>query len=291
VYPPSSPPATHALRPSEHAHARARADTDAVTRAIAVDWSGARAYAERRIWLCEVRASGVARLENGRTREAVVALLRDEARRDPRLVVGLDFAFSFPEWFVCAHGGDAPAVWRAAREMGEAWLAAHAPPFWGRQHRARRDPSLEQLRETERAVGAMTHVRPKSVFQVAGAGSVGTGSIRGMPLLLALRDAGFVIWPFDDPRDGAPTVVEIWPRLCYGEPVTKARADDRAAWLDRHAPDLAPAHRADAERSDDAFDALASALALWAARDTLGALPPARDDRERREGRIWAPPT
>jgi hypothetical protein len=270
------------VRPPELPHA--------ITRAIAVDWSGALRYAERRIWLCAVDATGVARLENGRSREAVVAHLGDEAQRDPRLVVGLDFAFSFPEWFVRAHGGDAPSVWRAARGLGEEWLAAHAPPFWGRQHRARRDASLEHFRETERAVGATTHVRPKSVFQVAGAGSVGTGSIRGMPLLLALREAGFVIWPFDDPRTGAPTVVEIWPRLCYGEAVTKARPDARAAWLDRHARDLAPEHRAAAERSDDAFDALASALALWAARDTLAALPPARDDRERREGRIWAPP-
>ncbi|MGZ8469524.1 MAG: hypothetical protein ACXW61_08490 [Gemmatirosa sp.] len=270
------------MRPPEHAHA--------ITRAIAVDWSGARQYAERRIWLCEVTTSGVTRLEDGRSREALVAHLCDEAQRDPRLVVGLDFAFSFPDWFVQAHGGDAPSAWRAARGMGEAWLAAHAPPFWGRQHRARRDASLEHFRETERVVGALTHVRPKSVFQVAGAGSVGTGSIRGMPFLLALRDAGFVVWPFDDPRPGAPLALEIWPRLCYGEPVAKARVEARAAWLAQHAPDLAPAHRAAAERSDDAFDALASALALWAARDTLAALPPARDARERREGRIWTPP-
>lgn len=262
----------------------------AVARAIAVDWSGAMQGAERRIWLCEVDAEGVARLEDGRSREALVAHLCDEAAREPRLVVGLDFAFSFPEWFVLAHGGDAPSVWRAARGLGEEWLAAHAAPFWGRQHRARRDAALEHFRETERAVGALTGIRPKSVFQVAGAGSVGTGSIRGMPFLLTLREAGFAVWPFDAPRAGEPLALEIWPRLCYAQPVVKARADARAAWLARHAPGLAPAHRAAAERSDDAFDALASALALWRARDTLAALPPARDARERREGRIWAPP-
>ena len=262
----------------------------AVARAIAVDWSGAVKGAEQRIWLCEVDATGVVRLEDGRSREALVAHLCDEAEREPRLVVGLDFAFSFPDWFVRQHGDDAPAVWRAARGRGEEWLAAHAAPFWGRQHRARRDPSLEHFRETERAVGALTGIRPKSVFQVAGAGSVGTGSIRGMPLLLTLRDAGFAVWPFDAPRGGEPLLLEIWPRLCYVQPVVKSNADARAAWLARHVPDLAPAHRAAATRSDDAFDALASALALWYARDTLPALPPARDDRERREGRIWVPP-
>ena len=139
-------------------------------------------------------------------------------------------------------------------------------------------------------MGSLTGIRPKSVFQVAGAGSVGTGSIRGMPFLRTLREAGFAVWPFDAPRGGEPLLLEIWPRLCYVEPLVKSSADGRAAWLARHAPSLAPAHRTAAERSDDAFDALASALALWQARDTLALLPPARDEREQLEGRIWVPP-
>ena len=71
----------------------------------------------------------------------------------------------------------------------------------------------------------------------------------------------------------------------------KARATARAHWLARHAPDLSPAHRAAAEGSDDAFDALAAGLAMWAAHDALAALPPARDAQEALEGRIWEPPS
>jgi hypothetical protein len=273
----------------ERSHPPSPAPAPAPTRVIAVDWSGALAGSERKIWLCEVSAHGVARLEDGRSRDALVAHVCDEALRDARLVAGFDFAFSFPAWFVETQGGDAAALWRAARGLGEEWLAAHAPPFWGRAGGARRDPALEHFRRTEGEVGARVGIRPKSTFQVAGAGSVGTGSIRGMPYLLALRDAGFAVWPFDPARADAPLAIEIWPRLCYGGPLVKAREAARRDWLARHAPDLSPVHRAAAERSDDAFDALAAGLAMWAARATFATLPPARDARELREGRIWEP--
>src|SRR5205085_2351508 len=52
--------------------------------------------------------------------------------------------------------------------------------------------------------------RPKSVFQLVGAGQVGTGSLRGIPFLPRLRER-FAIWPFDEPR--LPLVVEVYPRL------------------------------------------------------------------------------
>ena len=257
---------------------------------LAVDWSGALAGSERKIWLCEVDAQGVARLEDGRSRDALMAHVCDEGARDPRLVAGFDFAFSFPVWFVQAHGGEAAAVWQTARGLGEEWLAAHVGPFWGRVGRARRDPAREQFRRTERAVAARAGSQPSSVFKLVGAGQVGPGSVRGMPYLLALRDAGFAIWPFDPVRADAPLAIEIWPRLCYGEPVRKSRPEARAAWLARHAPDLSAAHRAAAERSDDAFDALAAGLAMWEARGTFATLPPARDAQDALEGRIWEPP-
>ena len=260
------------------------------TRVLAVDWSGARVHAERKIWLCEVDARGVQRLESGRTREALVDHVCTEGARDPRLVVGFDFAFAFPAWFGRTVGRDAPTLWRAARDDGETWLLARVPPFWGRKGGARRDGALDGFRRTEREVAAQTGLRPLSSFQVGGAGSVGTGSVRGMPHLLTLREAGFAIWPFDTPVAGTPTAIEIWPRLTYGEPVVKARAEARAAWVARHAPTLAPPMRRAAEASDDAFDALAAGLAMWAARASLAALPSARDDLDRLEGRIWGPP-
>src|SRR4051812_28448983 len=45
-------------------------------------------------------AATIARLECGRSRDEIVAHLIECAQREPRLVVGLDFAFSFPRWFL-----------------------------------------------------------------------------------------------------------------------------------------------------------------------------------------------
>ena len=76
-----------------------------MTRAIAVDWSGARTGERRAIWLAEAVDGRLVRLEDGRTREEVVAHLLEEAARDPDLVAGLDFPFSLPEWFLRERGG------------------------------------------------------------------------------------------------------------------------------------------------------------------------------------------
>ena len=247
------------------------------------------AGAERKIWLCEVADGSVVRLEAGRTREALVDEVVLTARAHPRLVAGFDFAFSFPGWFFGERGlTDARALWVLAAREGEAWLRADAPPFWGA--RGTRPPAVPaRTRRTEDDAGRRAGMLPSSVFKLVGAGQVGRGSVRGMAALSALAEAGFAVWPFDTPRPGRPVAIEIWPRLLYAEPVVKSRREARAAYLDRHAPWLVPAVRADAERSDDAFDALTAALAMWEHRRDLAALPPPRDDVERLEGCIWAP--
>ncbi|HYM16413.1 MAG TPA: hypothetical protein VEZ14_12730 [Dehalococcoidia bacterium] len=256
-------------------------------RAIAVDWSGAATRAARKIWLAEVCDGAVTRLETGRDRHALCDHLIDEARRDPAFVVGLDFAFSFPAWFARGHGAaTAAGVWRLARDRGEAWLRACEPPFWGRAARPRPDhPRRPQLRRTDEEFPAVNGVRPKPVFQIGGAGSVGAGSVRGMPVVLRLHEAGFSVWPFDPP--GWPRVIEIYPRALTG-PVRKTDPAARRARLARY-PRLAPIVRETAARSDDAFDALVSALEMWRHRAALSSLPPARDARERIEGAIWRP--
>lgn len=270
--------------------AGARGDrAGAPERVLAVDWSGAVAGAERKIWLCEVAGGAVARLEAGRTREALVGEVVRAARADPALVVGLDFAFSLPAWFFAERGlADARALWALAAREGEAWLRAECPPFWG-PGGTRRPALPAHTRRTEDEAAAASGRRPSSVFKLVGADQVGRGSVRGMAALAAFADAGFAVWPFEAPVPGRPLAVEIWPRLLYAEPVVKSRRDARAAYLDRHAPTLAAGARADAEASDDAFDALTAALAMWACRDDLAALPPARDEVERVEGRIWSP--
>ncbi len=269
----------------------------AAPRVVAVDWSGARgAGAARKIWLAEVAGGRVVRLAGGRPREAVAddlgACVRESAAAGAPLAVGLDFAFSFPAWYLDELGApDGPALWERAARDGDRWLSCAAPPFWGRNG-TRRPPALDArpaLRATEREVAAATGRRPSSAFKLVGPDQVGAASVRGMPALLALREAGAAVWPFDDPAPGRPVVVEVWPRAAYAEPVVKARAADRAAYLARRAPALADDVRAAAEGSDDAFDAVATALAMWDDRAALAALPPARTAGERREGRIWWP--
>lgn len=224
-------------------------------RAIAIDWSGAKTGASRRIWLAEAEAGAVTRLEGPISREHVIDLLC--ALPDEPVVAGVDFAFSFPAWFLDRLGIPAAgAPWEVVAAEGEQWLTTCPPPFWGRPGRRRGDE--EQFRACERAA-PVAGISPKSVFQIGGAGACGTGSLRGMPYLPRLREAGWAIWPWDEP--GSRILVEIWPRTMTG-PVVKSDLEQRRAWLDRHAPRMDDRARALAEAGEDAFDAVASALAL-----------------------------
>jgi hypothetical protein len=168
------------------------------------------------------------------------------------------------------------------RNDAEALLKACEPPFWGRPG-TRAQALGPGLRETEAGAPAT----PKSVFQIGGAGAVGTGSLRGMPHLADLADAGFAIWPFDDPR--APMAVEIYPRALTG-PVLKSRHRARREYLARRFPDQDAVMRERAAGSEDAFDAAVSALVMARHREELAALPPVPPgSRLRLEGAIWTP--
>jgi hypothetical protein len=220
-----------------------------VPRILAVDWSGARTREGGAIWLAEAVDGRLVRLEGGRGREQLVAHLLEEASRDAELVVGLDFAFSLPEWFLRTRGiDDVSNAWDLVSCEAETWLRDPRPPFW----RKRRPPGQVAFRRTELECGGA----PKSVFQLVGAGQVGTGSLRGMPFLPRLRER-FSIWPFDEPR--LPLLVEIYPRL--------HRSED-GGYPNEHARDAA-----------------ASALAMSRWRGDWRRLP--RDPRYALEGRIW----
>jgi hypothetical protein len=241
--------------------------------------------AERRIWLAEAVSAGqLARLETGRTREDLAATLLAERGR---VIIGLDFAFSVPAWFLDRLGlRDARSLWACVAEHGEAWLAACEAPFWGRRARPRLHAADLGLRRTERAVPPQHGIRPKSVFQLGGAGAVGTGSLRGMPLLHRLQSAGASIWPYDAP--GWPLVVEIYPRLLTG-PVSKSNALARERYVRSRFPGLDEVQVRSISSSDDAFDAAVSALVMYQHRDDLASLPAETDPLVRREGRIWHP--
>jgi hypothetical protein len=259
-----------------------------VTRVVAVDWSGRASGERRHLWVAEVADGRPAGLAPA-SRQEVAALLLDRAEADPRLVVGLDFAFSFPLWFLDAQGAAGPAELWADQGRLERWLDDCPAPFWGRPG-VRRPGGVEQLRVTERAAGRLVAPAgrpPKSVFQIGGAGAVGTGSLRGMPLLHLLRRTGFSLWPFDAPA--LPMVVEVWPRLHYGGPLVKSAAAAR----DRLARSRLPGvWRAAAAASEDAFDAAVTAWDLWDRRAELGSAGAgaAADPVVSREGWIWGVP-
>jgi hypothetical protein len=236
--------------------------------------------------LAEVVDGVLVRLEGGRSRDQIAEHLIAQVEHDAHQVIGLDFAFSLPAWYLDELGvTTGRELWDLACDRAEAWLSACAPPFWGRG--GRRRPHLpSHFRCTEMVVPPVGKIRPKSIFQVGGSGSVGTGSLRGMRLLLRLHRAGFSIWPFDPPR--WPRVVEIYPRLLTG-PVRKSNEADRIRYLDDHYPRLHADHRAYAASSDDAFDAAVSALVMAQYADDLSSLPALTDPQLVREGVIWHP--
>lgn len=256
-------------------------------RIIAIDWSGRASREHRTIWIAEANETGLTFLENGRARAGVVDWLIDEMKRGQPMVVGLDFAFSLPVEYLRTNGhATAPGLWaRLAAGHAEDLLRRCEPPFWGRPGKRRAVNGCE-FRRTEEQIAAVDGIRPKSVFQIGGAGAVGTGSLRGMPALHRLREAGFAVWPFMPAAEF--TVVEIYPRILTG-PVRKSNADERATYLERRWPAMPAKLRTAAASSEDAFDAAVAALVMWAHRGELAALPTAPSATEALEGMIWAP--
>ncbi len=285
----------------------------APTTIIAIDWSGRVDTAgQRRHIVAAVWREGRVRVESGRTRDEIADWLIALAKKDPALVVGFDFCFSFPAWFLQEVGArDAPDFWRIVTERGEQWLSRESEDrrFWGKPHKRPAEFSGEQLHrmlratdidckliahipEEERAL-RVKGITPKSVFQIGGSGSVGTASLRGMPMLLRLREAGFHVWPFDVPVAGQPLVVEMYSRLNTG-PVHKSNPAARAAYLKRKRAED-PAYAAlsshaisKAKAGEDAFDALISTMVMAAHRDSFYSIPKPRDPKYRLEGWTWA---
>src|SRR5271154_2299696 len=226
-------------------------------RGVGVDWSGDQGPGQRRkIWAgVWTAATGKVALESGRTRVELMEWLVELARETPRMVVGFDFSFSYPAWFLRELGiGSAPEFWRLVADgQGERWLQKDCDDvrFWGRAGSRRHgkkpaefcgEHAHRMLRRAETAlkvraemtdplqIARIAGIAPKSVFQIGGAGSVGTASLRGMPGLLRLREAGFKIWPYDAPSLKKPLVVEIYTRLMTGA-VTKSSEVARTEYL------------------------------------------------------------
>ncbi|MEG9437740.1 hypothetical protein JAO29_16435 [Edaphobacter sp. HDX4] len=293
-------------------------------RIVAVDWSGRvdAAGQRRHIW-AGVWTAGKVTLEAGRTREELVAWLIELARQTPRMVVSLDCCFSFPAWFLAEHGCTTVFdFWkRVAEGQGERWLAreceevARDVRFWGKPHKRPEEFCGDKLHRSMRftdmdnkitprmlegdpeRAAKVKGITPKSPFQIGGSGSVGTGSLRAMPFLLQLHDAGFRVWPFESSRLKAarpqPLLVEMYTRLMTGA-VKKSNPAARKAYLAARKTDavyagLSRAVVAKALGSEDALDALVSVLEMVRWREDFAALRATKDPMLRLEGITWRP--
>ena len=266
---------------------------------IAVDWSGEK-YEKGQlegIWLAVAESNSLIRLKNGLTRDEVIAMLVEEIKSAGPLFIGLDFAFSFPQWFLDCHQlQSVNDLWQLAANKGEIWLTGETWPFWGKDNtKYQKCPEeLEdhlQFRQTDEDHRSSNI---KSVFQISGgAGTVGTGTIRGLPKLSRLQEAGAAIWPFDVPNPDGPNVIELYPRLFYRRAVTNNMSvsgrNSRQSYLDKRYPRLEGYWRDVMIGSDDAFDAGISALAMSAYAKDLQKLKPATQSPKILEGEIWSP--
>ena len=290
-------------------------------RVVAVDWSGRvdAAGQRRHIW-AGVWTDGKIALEAGRTREELIAWLIELAQETPRMAVGIDCCFSYPAWFLKEHGCTTVFdFWRhVAAGHGERWLARESEDvrFWGKPHRRPEEFCGERLHrmmrltdmdnkitpkmtltDPERAA-KVRGITPKSPFQIGGAGSVGTGSLRAIPFLLQLREAGFRVWPFEDSAVGLkkpqPLLVEMYTRLLTGA-VAKSNPVARKAYLAarrKAEPEYARLSRGvmtKALGSEDAFDALVCAMEMVRWREEFPELKKTEDAVLRMEGITWRP--
>ena len=284
-------------------------------RIIAVDWSGAKdpATQKQKIWWCNgsVDQQGELRigaLSHGNTRAEFVDWLKDQTKGPRRMLVGLDFPFSFPKGWVGRQQLQETESWddvvAFCRENAEAILGECLPPFWG--HPGTTKPRAEDfealgLDSLFRKTEART-LTAKSAFQIGGAGAPGTAAVRGIPHLLVLRQAGFSIWPFDGSLEELGldhVVVEIYPRVFEGD-VRKSNREAREELVDRVSEQegviVRDAIRQKAFSTEDAFDAFISAVAMWKKVKTEGAgfdrygASFHQDQVIRSEGWIWGVP-
>ena len=257
-------------------------------RIVAIDWSGAKHGARKKIWAAEFRDNEpVPELVTDRDRAEIGDYLVRAAHDTPEMVVGLDFAFSFPSWFVETQASSIHELWAKAAQDGERWLTECKRPFWGRKNVTRCDLGQKShFRRTEEQSQSIGGIRPKSVFQINGGGAVGTGSIRGMAILHRLS-AQFSIWPFD--ATSWPKIIEIWPRALTDK-IRKSNRDERKNYLSQNYPWVPSSWRQAAEHTEDAFDAVVSACVMQMHKDAISSLKAIGDPIIQLEGQIWFPP-
>ncbi len=230
-------------------------------RIVMVDWSAQATpkHGPDSIWACTLhaRTGHCDEPVNHRTRRAASDALLELARAPGRTLIGFDFPLGHPSGFATAAGltrqyaDDAPwsCVWRHLathirdddRNRNNRWEVAAALNerlgtlhFWGAPPSrasefltSRRPPAtpdqLSTYRSSERRLREQQR-HPFSVWQLLGAGSVGSQALTGIPVAHRIRThpdlaERTLVWPFEtgltpDPvGDRADLIVlaEVWP--------------------------------------------------------------------------------
>ena len=206
-------------------------------RIVVLDWSaaGRPTRGADSIWIGDDRGL----LANPPTRMEAHHLLQGLAEPGTRLLIGADFAFGHPSGLARQITGraDALALWDHldAQHSDDARNCSNyrdvaaglnrsldAPVFWGDGRRLP-TPDLPRLRPPPHPGLAPHRVtetpipggpRPKSPFQLAGAGAVGAQSLTGIPWLNRLRQrAGTAVWPFQPWQDAELVLAEVYPSM------------------------------------------------------------------------------
>jgi hypothetical protein len=256
--------------------------------AVVVRWTGDAREAHEGIWIArvDVATGAVLELTSAYLRHAATSRLLDILEDTQATVVGFNFPFSLPAWFLRDNELTAKALWADAA-LRASWLETCPEPFYGRAARRRPWPKPRGplYRETELAALAARGIATPTVFRLAGSKQPGATCLRCAGALDRLQAAGVAIWPFDDPR--LPMCVEIDHRLLLPDIDVfdrKARAHhiDVTRW-----PQPGPDRDA-AVDNPHAFEAVFCARRLAGAGEIV-----ARDWSptvvERTEGRIYEP--
>ena len=222
-------------------------------RIVIVDWS-ANASPKRgadSIWICELDTrTGAEVTRNPPTRWAARDLVVAALQGPGRVLLGVDFPLGYPSGFASAVGLGSPpwaAVWTHLGEVvvddernrNNRWDVARewnrrlgAPHFWGAPA-ARADEWLTStmprsgwtLQPYRSCEARLRHrgLRPFTVWQLLGAGSVGSQAITGIPVMDHVRrHPGLAhrtrVWPFETGLTPSPAamadaivVAEVWP--------------------------------------------------------------------------------
>jgi molybdopterin molybdotransferase len=219
---------------------------------VILDWSASARprLGNDSIWLALAEDDAVT-TENIATRHAAAQrleqLIENAIQRGERLLIGVDFALGYPEGFAARLTGEARALavwnWLESRVVDKpdntnnnkavaAEINALFPgdgPFWGNgeaQHhqglsrtRLPLPEGLAPLRQTDTAAITGT-ARPKSVWQLSGAGVVGAQVLVGLPVLARLRRRfapALAVWPLEDCALAQVVVAEVYPSMLHLE--------------------------------------------------------------------------